>query len=64
MSAPEIDWQRQTEEFGRKGPAQAVAVAQASGQAADLRGTPEYWEAVYTLARQAFDMAGASEVQA
>lgn len=64
MSASEIDWQRQVDEFSRKGPAQAAAVAQASGQAAGLRDTPEYWEAVYTLARQAFDMAGAAEVQA
>lgn len=61
MSA-EVDWQAQVEEYARKGDRQALAVAQAGRQATELSGTPEYWEAVYTLARQAVDMHGASEV--
>ena len=47
----EVDWRQQAAKLVDKGYGRAVADAQQ--QAIDLFDTPDYWEAVYTLAVQA-----------
>ncbi len=57
MSESEVDWRKLVEELVDKGHGRAAADAQQ--QAAPLFDAPDYWEAVYTLARQRVQMEGA-----
>lgn len=55
------NWQQVVEQYARTGTREREAVNAAHLQAADLGESPDYWEAVYTLARQSVAMSGARE---
>lgn len=57
MAEPEVDWQALVQGLVSKG--HGAAAGDAQQQAIELRGTPDYWEAVYTLARQRVQMGDA-----
>lgn len=53
------DWRAVVAQYSSKGAAQAAAVQEATQRAEELMGTPDFWEAVYTLAQQSVQMADA-----
>lgn len=57
MAEPEVDWQALVQGLTDKG--YGAAAADAQQQAIELIDTPDYWEAVYTLARQRVQMGDA-----
>lgn len=57
MAEPEVDWQALVQGLADKG--YGAAAADAQQQAIELIDTPDYWEAVYTLARQRVQMGDA-----
>lgn len=60
-SEPSI-WQLQVEAFAaHPEPQRAQWVEEAKAQVTLPVGTPEYWEAVYTLVRQRQEMSGAAD---
>lgn len=58
------NWQQVVEQYARNGRQEHDAVVAAHQQATDLTENPDYWEAVYTLARQAVAMSGTREEEA